>query len=135
MTFNSGGGAIDTPSGIGGTLSHGVTDGGGQMTKSGAGSLTMTAANTLTGGVYIAGGTLALSGSGTLNTGSGTNAVEVNNGATLLFNDNSSSPQHIPGAGGVKIDTGELKMNCTTETQNIAKLITRGRGDDYHEPL
>ena len=36
MTFNSpGGGAIDTPSGIGGTLSHGVTDGGGHVYEAG----------------------------------------------------------------------------------------------------
>ena len=61
LTLNPGTGA--TPS-YGGVIANGAT--GMTLTKSGAGTQTLTAANTFTGATTINGGTLALSGSGSL---------------------------------------------------------------------
>jgi len=86
----------------------------GFLTKSGAGTLTLSAANSYTGGTMIAGGTLALSGSGTL--GASGTAVSVTNSATLDLGGTTQTVGQInnSGTGNGAIGTitdGTLNLN------------------------
>lgn len=76
--------AVGVTTTVAGTIS-GV---GGTVTKIGAGTLTLTAANTYSGGTTINNGTLSLSGSGALLS---TGAVSVNS-ATSIFDINAITP-------------------------------------------
>ncbi len=62
------------------TWATALTSSGGSLSKSGTGTLTLTAANTYTGNTTISAGTLALSGAGAINASS---AITVAAGATL----------------------------------------------------
>ncbi|WP_422002082.1 autotransporter outer membrane beta-barrel domain-containing protein [Reyranella sp.] len=81
VTLAGGGGALDTSGGnatLSGVISGGAAD---TLTKSGADTLTLTAANTYDGATVVAAGTLAIGNAGAL--GSVANGTTVLGGATL----------------------------------------------------
>ncbi|MFZ5781135.1 MAG: autotransporter-associated beta strand repeat-containing protein [Pseudomonadota bacterium] len=94
--LGSGGGTFHT-NGNNVTLASAITGAGG-LTKAGAGTLTLSAANSYTGGTVVSGGTLLLSGLGTLGASSGSTTV----------------------TGGV------LDLGGTTQTQNGGVIVTGG---------
>jgi outer membrane autotransporter protein len=80
ITLNAPGGTIDT-NGNNTTISQGIT-GAGQLTKLGAGILTLTGTSSYSGGTTIAAGTLQLGNGGT----SGSIVGNVADNGTLVFN-------------------------------------------------
>lgn len=83
------------------------------VTKSGTGTITFSAANTYTGNTRINGGTLMLSGSGTL--GSGSN-VYISNGASLNLNGVSATVASVQETGSnnggtIALGTGNLTIS------------------------
>ena len=108
VIFN-GDGSIEIGSGKNLTLSNTVS-GSGAITKTGAGTLTMTKANTYGGGTTITEGTVKLTEAGTLGSGS----VTVNDNAALEFAHNSDQTisNNIYGYGSVaKTGTGTLTLS------------------------
>ena len=108
VVFN-GDGSIEIGSGKNLTLS-GVVSGSGAITKTGAGTLTMTKANSYGGGTTISEGTVKLTEAGTLGSGS----VTVNENATLEFAhaSNQTISNDIIGLGSVtKTGTGTLTLS------------------------
>ena len=89
------------------TLS-GVIDGSGGLSKSGAGTLTLTGANTYTGTTTITAGTLALGVNNAISTG----AVTVN-GATAVF---GLGENHSDTVGTVTVDGGASISGSGTST-------------------
>jgi len=85
VTYNGGGPTSAATSASGDITTAANTSGG--LTKTGAGTLTLTASNTYTGGTTINQGTLITATSGAPSAGAlGTGAVTVNSGATLQSN-------------------------------------------------
>ncbi|MEW9573830.1 autotransporter domain-containing protein [Rhodanobacter sp. Si-c] len=99
--------------GFGATWS-GVLSGGGNLTKAGAGTLTLTGANTYTGDTTIAGGTLALSGQGSL--ASSTNLID--NGTFDISVVTAGS-----GSGPADVAVGSLSGNGTILNGTNALLV------------
>ena len=96
VKIKSGGAKIDTNTfdvTIGQNLLTDAVSTGGGLTKSSAGTLTLTGANTYTGANNVTGGTLATSGTGTLGTGNVTLAdtagVVLTLGSTVSFGDSA----------------------------------------------
>src|SRR5258706_5391203 len=69
----------------------GVSDGGNALTKSGAGTVTLTGSNTYSGATTISGGTLSANSSTALGNESGTNTL-IFNGGTLQAGGTITSP-------------------------------------------
>ena len=108
VIFN-GNGTIEIGSGKNLTLS-GVVSGYGAITKTGAGTLTMTKANSYGGGTTIFEGTVKLTEAGTLGSGD----VSLNDNTTLEFAHNSDQTvsNAISGYGSVsKTGTGTLTLS------------------------
>jgi fibronectin-binding autotransporter adhesin len=105
------------------TVSAVIGDNGGTavgLTKSGPGSLTLTAANTYTGATYVNEGTLTLAAGH--NTLAGNKALVVNGGGRLSLGANNqyvgalSSTGTVEGAGGVINGSGVLTTNAASGT-------------------
>jgi autotransporter-associated beta strand protein len=85
------------------------------VTKSGAGTLTLTATNAFTGNLYINGGTVKLGNSTT--TGSLSAFTNIVNHGTLQFNRSNTATQGtdfgglISGTGGVNVSSGTVTLN------------------------
>ncbi len=98
------------------TINSVISDNGGGFTKTGAGTLKLTAANTYTGATAINVGTLNLTGS-ILNS-----AVTVNTGATLLFTSNNNESAFVTGGiagqGGVTFNYGNPSSVFTLNEAN-----------------
>lgn len=97
----AGGGTFDTNGQTGQTVGAVITGtAGGSLTKSGAGTLTLTAANTYNGATNINGGTLALGSTGSINNTSG---VSLGTGGTFDVSAKSGSytVNNLTGAGNV----------------------------------
>src|SRR4029077_12304343 len=113
ITLNAPGGTIDT-NGNNTTISQGIT-GAGQLTKLGAGILTLTGTSSYSGGTTIAAGTLQLGNGGT----SGGIVGNVADNGTLAFNRSDTVP-----FAGVISGTGVVNQAGTGTT-----ILT---GDNTH---
>jgi outer membrane autotransporter protein len=105
ITLNAPGGTIDT-NGNNTTISQGIT-GAGQLTKLGAGILTLTGTSSYSGGTTIAAGTLQLGNGGT----SGSILGNVADNGTLVFNRSDTLP-----FAGVISGTGTVNQAGTGTT-------------------
>jgi autotransporter-associated beta strand protein len=85
---------------------NGVLAGTGQLQKSTAGTVTLSAANSYTGGTVISGGTLALTGAGTL--GATTNATAISGGTLDLGT--STQTQASLGQSGGTVQNGTMNV-------------------------
>ena len=99
----------------------GVISGTSNLTKTGAGQLTLTAANTYSGTTTVSGGTLTLSGSGLL----ASTSITVNNGGTLLYSNvvpKNGADQTITVNSG-----GTVEFNMTTTGRSASTAISNGK--------
>jgi autotransporter-associated beta strand protein len=100
------------------TIFAGVIQGGGRLTKQGAGALSLSGANTYSGGTSVTGGTLyANGGSADPSSATGTSAVSVGPGAAL--GGSGVIGPTVSGAGVTLAGTG-------TTTSKVATLISGG---------
>ena len=107
---NSGGGTAEV------IFSSAFGDGGSGygLTKLGAQTMTLSAANTYSGNTVVGGGTLQLSGSGRI---ADTSLVVVSNSATMNFNSLSDTVKGVSGAGTVSLGSATLTAsNAATDT-------------------
>ncbi|MEN6558707.1 MAG: autotransporter-associated beta strand repeat-containing protein, partial [Thermoguttaceae bacterium] len=133
ITLGTGGGTIETDSGFNATVA-GVISGNGALTKTGAGTLTMTASNTYAGATTVSAGTLQIGDGGT--TGSlSSGTISIGSGANLTFNRSSSLilGNIISGAGSLtKLNTNTLTLtgaNSYTGATNVdAGILQIGAG-------
>jgi len=94
------------------------------FTKTGAGTMTLTAANTYTGPTTVAQGTLVFSGGGTTSTAS---AFTVQNGGVLRFSRNDTWGNHLTVATPViTIDAGGVVESNNTYTSLIGLVLNGG---------
>ena len=133
ITLAAGGGAFDT-NGFSTTVSQAITGAGG-LTKTGAGTLTLTSANLYTGGTTINAGTLALGAGGSL---SATGAVNLAaSGAT--FDISAAGNQTIgslAGVAGSDLVLGANLLTLSDQTDQVfdgnvsgtANLLKQGTG-------
>ena len=124
IILNGGGGTFNTGAGV--TLSAPRSIGGhGGLTKIGAGTMTLGAANRYTGGTTVNGGILALaSGSGSLDPAGN---LTVNDGIFDLGG-NVQTVGALSGAGGaIALGAGTLTTNSTSNT-TLASVITGAGG-------
>lgn len=113
------------------TLKDSTGTGGGSIgiTKLGANTLVLSAANTYTGGTRVLGGTLQVSGTGTL--GTATNALTIAADATVDLNGTSQSVGALNGNGAVvnNLSTAStLTINNELTGGNFAGTINNGVG-------
>ncbi|BCU78573.1 hypothetical protein llg_32880 [Luteolibacter sp. LG18] len=99
------------------TATNGGIDGAAVLTKSGTGTLTLTAANVFTGGSVITAGSIVLSDAATNSGGLGTGLVKLNGGTLKLFSLGSSSTSAGTIPNAIQVDAG-----------NAGTLIGFGRG-------
>src|SRR5215831_2093535 len=114
-TLNAGGGAVDTN---GNSATLGGTIGGvGGLTKLGAGTLVLTAANTFSGGMLLAAGTLSLANNQALGTGALTttgSVVDYVDGVTI--------------ANPIIVNSNTTQLQVTTGTATQAGVISELNG-------
>ena len=107
--------------------------GGGALTKSGDGTLILTAANTYTGSTFINSGSVTLTGSGVVGTATNGTSVRIANaaGSTATLNINSASASIVAGGGtgGDALRIGEAgsgTLNQTAGTVTGNQFVTLG---------
>ncbi|MEJ8824062.1 autotransporter outer membrane beta-barrel domain-containing protein [Variovorax humicola] len=83
------------------------------LTKNGAGTLVLSAANTYTGATTINGGTLR---SGIANAFASSSAVNIASGATLDLNGFNQTANNLSGAGNVTLGSAALTVDDTMNT-------------------
>ena len=98
ITLNSGGGTIDTNSGVTTTLTGGI-DGSGPLTKAGIGTLVLTGTNTYTGGTVITGGVVQ-AGSDAVFGAAGAMLTLAGGTIQATASFTSTRPVTLAGAGG-----------------------------------
>jgi autotransporter-associated beta strand protein len=128
VTFNAGGATIDTAGNTVTFASPVGNSGAGGLTKTGAGTLTLTGTNKYTGNTVVANGTLALAGN-TFITNSP--AIIVNGGATLDASAvgltfRGASPQILAGAGAVNGSVVSSNGVITPGTNGTVGTLTFG---------
>jgi len=107
-TLNAGGGSVEVTSAASSVSLGGVIAGssGGNLTKSGPGTLALTGANTYDGATIVNAGVIQLSGSGTFGAGN------VTNNSALLFSGTRTVANAIAGTGSFTNDaTGTLTLS------------------------
>ncbi|MEI6676256.1 MAG: autotransporter-associated beta strand repeat-containing protein [Verrucomicrobiota bacterium] len=92
-----------------------LTSVGGSLAKTGAGTLTLSAADTYTGATAVSAGTLQIGNGGTAGAIGSTSGIAVASGATLGFNRTDSYGGNftpvISGAGGLALSNGTLTLS------------------------
>lgn len=119
-------GNLLTLGGAGNLDVSGAISGAGGLTKNGAGTATLSAANTMSGAVTINAGTLTLSGSGTATSVTG---FTVNSGATFtLDNAASNNGNRIGNTATLALDGGTLRFigNTADSTETGGALTLSG---------
>ncbi|QJP15205.1 autotransporter domain-containing protein [Starkeya sp. ORNL1] len=114
---------IDTSLGAG-TL-NGVISGAGGLTKTGANSLTLGAANTYSGATTINQGTLATAVANALSTST---AVTIASGAALDLQGNSQTIGSLNGAGNVSLGAGFLTTGSDNASTSFGGVISGSGG-------
>lgn len=112
--FDTNGNTINLASAIGGT---------GDLTKSGAGILSLSADNTYTGDTFVTAGTLRL---GTAAALPSSTALDVAAGATFDLNTFSPSFGGITGSGDVDLGSGTLDLGGDDSSATFAGTLTGG---------
>ncbi|NBT25489.1 MAG: hypothetical protein EBT09_02790, partial [Actinobacteria bacterium] len=133
ITLGSFDGTISVATGKSGTIGTIIAGlSGADLTKSGAGTLTMNGINSYVGATTISAGTLKLGGAGVL---SDSTAVSVASGATFDLNSNAETVGSIAGAGSITLsaDLTAGGDNSTTEfsgttSANSGRLTKAGTG-------
>jgi autotransporter-associated beta strand protein len=116
ITWGAGGGGFDIDDAANNfTVSQALA--GGPLTKSGAGTLTLSGANTYTGVTTITGGTLALSGNGSIATSSG---VADNGTFDISAASTGVSIQTLSGTGMVTLGANTLTLSNASSTYSGA---------------
>ena len=125
-------------------LVSGVISSGNGLSKSGAGTMTLSGANTYTGATTISAGTLQLGDGSTTGTLSASSAISVGSGATFAVNRSSAATQGtdfssaaITGAGGfTQAGSGTTILNATntytggtTVSAGTLRLVNSASGD------
>ncbi|MFO1523219.1 MAG: autotransporter-associated beta strand repeat-containing protein [Kiritimatiellia bacterium] len=110
----------------------GILSGAGGITKSGAGTLELTADNSFTGNLGVTAGTLRLSGAvGSANDASG---VALSGGGTLLLDNTTNSGDRLKDSGTVSLANGTLSFYhpgsaSTNYSETIGALTVTGSGN------
>ncbi|MGJ7509585.1 autotransporter-associated beta strand repeat-containing protein [Variovorax sp. GT1P44] len=94
------------------------------LTKDGAGTLVLSAANTYTGATQINAGTLQ---GGITNAFANSSAVNIASGATLDLNNFDQIANNLAGAGNVTLGTAALTANNTADTAFSGGISGAGR--------
>jgi autotransporter-associated beta strand protein len=129
MQLNAGGGTINVAAGQTLTQAGAIGDGpagpAGSLTKAGAGTLLLTAANTFTSGVNIQGGVLRLSGDGML---PDTSDVNVTMPAAFDLNGASGAIDALSGDGDVLLGAGALTVGANDGGATFSGVISGDGG-------
>ena len=120
LALNETGGTIDVTTAGKNYLFSGVASGFAPLTKSGAGTLTLTANNSLSGSVTVSGGVLLANGQTGINSGTGTATVSVDNGGTLGGNGRVAGPITVTSGGTIRGDSGTGTGTLTAGNVTIA---------------
>ena len=120
--LTNGGNAV-TVGGAANTTINGVISGSGSLTKSGTGSLSLTAANTYTGATTISGGTVVASSDAALGTTNG--ATTVSSGAALSLSGGITTAENITITGSGVGGGGAIRSLGDGEN-TLAGTITLG---------
>jgi autotransporter-associated beta strand protein len=107
---------------------NGVINGGGNLNKTGAGTLVLTGANTYTGTTTVSQGTLNAAANGALGSGVaggavGTSGITVNSGGTLMLS-NSSATDRVRDDAGIILGSG----GPATIARSGANTVSEGSG-------
>jgi len=96
------------------------------LTKNGAGTLTLSAQNTYTGATTVNAGTLSM---GAANAIASSTAVNIGSGATLALNDFSQTVNNLTGAGTVNLGTAAATaMTASNSTDTTFSGTITGAG-------
>lgn len=124
VVLSAGGGTLQTDSVL--TL-NGTVSGSGALTKTGSGTLILTAANNYSGGTTIAAGSLAVKATGALGTGAVkvTGSGNMYNGIALAFENASAGGLDITnsGIGIINFSNGATAGNATIGLTGHGRLV------------
>ena len=101
-----------------------VLSGGGNLTKSGAGTWTLSGANTYSNGTTISAGTLRIANATALGNGSG--AVGVSSGAVLDLNGQTVANTNALTLNGTGISSGGALINSSATAASYAGTVALG---------
>jgi autotransporter-associated beta strand protein len=122
LTLNPGTGVTTTYSGVLGSTTAGMT-----LTKTGAGTQSLTGTNTYTGATNVTAGTLAITGSGSINASSG---VTVATGANFVYNSSTTLTKSLSLSGASSssraILGGSGTIGATVSLDNIGDTLSPG---------
>lgn len=128
MTIGTGGGTIDT-NGFNTTIT-GVISGAGRVTKTGAGTLTLSATNTFTGGLSISGGTVIAGNTAHLGSNVAGNSIAITNGGILQYSAAFNSARAMSfGAGGGTINTNGFNSTISGALSGAGLITKAGTGN------